>query len=330
MAKASIGVRDIARMTGVSISTVSRVINNAPNTSESARRKVQAIIDEYNYVPNISAKNLFSNESKSIAIFLLDIFNPFFAAVVKELNTLAMTNGYALLICNTENDPERELQYLKYCVGIRTKGIIFTEGYSKNILQYKQNGVNYVFHDRYVSDEFYSVKSNNEKGIHILTDYLYNLNHRKFAFVGYSSKTKTSQERKDAFVSSLAAKGIEVDPKYIFEEEMKMQTGVDALDYFCSLPERPTAVVCANDEIAKGFIIRANNINMKIPDDFSVVGFDGVESSIFFPKLTTIRQDVKLISQKLFQHATSNDFQPEQFIADVSFVMGDTCKNIVR
>ncbi|MEG1614330.1 MAG: LacI family DNA-binding transcriptional regulator, partial [Oscillospiraceae bacterium] len=199
MNKKNIGIREIAKQAGVSVATVSRVINGTGNTSDEVNERVNKVVKEFNYIPNIVAKSMYSSTSNSIALFVLDLDNPFFISVIKELNAIAIKNGYTLLICDTENSPERENEYLNYCKGIRTKGIIFTEGYRSNLLNGDFENQNLVFHDRFISSAFSTVMSNNEKGIRILVDYLYNLNHRKIGYAGWLPSIKSSVERKDAF-----------------------------------------------------------------------------------------------------------------------------------
>jgi DNA-binding LacI/PurR family transcriptional regulator len=330
MNKKYIGIREIAQLAGVSIATVSRVINGSSSTSEEVREKVNSIIEEYNYVPNITAKNMYSNTSRSIAMFVLDLDNPFFVSLVKSINKIAFENKYTLLICNTENNPEKEIEYLKYCEGIRTKGVIFTEGHVKDANWNKFHNQTFVFHDRQMSEEYSSVKSDNMKGIRMLVDYLFNLNHRQIAFAGYCQSTKSVTERKQAYVSFLEEKGIPVPPEYIFSGELKAKTGANAFDYFCSLPNRPTAIICANDQIARGFIERANMIGMRVPDDFSLVGFDGCNTEYFYPRITTIRQNIDLIAQKLFECVVAPANEPKHYIIDVSMVIGDSCKKLIE
>lgn len=328
MNKKYIGIREIAQLAGVSIATVSRVINGSSKTSDEVRERVNSIIEKYNYVPNITAKNMYSNTSKSIALFVLDLDNPFFVSLVKSINKISFENKYTLLICNTENNPVKEIEYLKYCEGIRTKGVIFTEGHVENISWNKLHNQTCVFHDRQMSEAFSSVKSDNVKGIRMLVDYLFNLNHRQIAFAGYNEATKSVTERKQAYVSALEEKGITVPDEYVFSGDLKAKTGANAFDYFCSLSNRPTAIICANDQIAIGFTQRANMIGMRIPEDFSLVGFDGCNTEYFYPKITTIKQDIDLIAQRLFECVVSPADQPKHYIIDVSLVIGNSCKKL--
>lgn len=328
MQKKNLGIRDIAKLAGVSVATVSRVINSPELTSEEVRKKVNAIIEEYNYVPNIVAKNLYNKKSISFALFVFDMENPFFISLIKELHRIAFKNGHTLLIFDTESNPEREREYLLYCEAIRTKGIILTEGFDDPTIMQKKINQNIVFLDRKVNPNYTTVKSNNKAGVSMLIDYLYNLNHRLFGFAGYGDNIASTLERKDAFIEALQEKGIEVDPKYIFKGPVTPLTGVQALDYFCSMKNPPTAVVCGNDQVARGFITRASKLGLSVPGDFSVVGFDGCNSDYFYPKLTTIKQDIPKISEALYNSVFSDNTTPREYIIDVSFVMGDTCRKL--
>lgn len=328
MQKKSVGIRDIARLAGVSVATVSRVINRPELTSEEVRKKVNAIIEEYNYVPNIVARNLYTKKSTSFALFVYDLENPFFISLIKELHKIAFEDGHTLIIFDTESNPEKEREYLLYCEAIRTKGIILTEGFNDPTLIEKKINQNIVFLDRKVNPHYTTVKSDNKSGISMLIDYLYNLNHRIFGFAGYDENIASTLERRDAFISSLSDKGIAVEPQYILRGPVTPKTGVQALDYFCSLKTPPTAIVCGNDQVARGFIARAYQLGFSIPGDFSVVGFDGCNTDYFYPKLTTIKQDIPKLSRALYNVIFSDDTTHNDCIIDVSLIMGDTCRKL--
>ncbi len=322
-----IGIREIAKLAGVSVATVSRVINTPELTSEEARKKVNAVINEYNYVPNLMAKNLFSKDYNSLAVFVLDLENPFFVALVKELNNIAFQHKQTLIICDTENSPEKEQEYLRYCEAIRVKGIIITEGLTSSTLYDSKINQKLVFLDRKVSPEFTTVRSDSLTGITKAIDYLYNLNHRRFGFVGSTdSLSLTSvEERARIFKDVLSNKGIEVDPSFMFKGSLSAKTGAKALDYYCTLGAPPTAILCANDQIAYGFIARAYALGVKIPGDFSIVGFDGCSSGFLYPKLTTVRQNIPKLALELY-NAINSDEPPQEKIIDISLSIGDTCR----
>lgn len=326
--KGYIGIREIAKLAGVSTATVSRVINNPDTTSLEAKNKVLPIIKEYNYIPNQAVKNIFSKTSNSLAIFIYDMENPFFISLIKEVNKVAFNNKYALLICDTENKIEKERDYLNYCESIRTAGIILTEGANYDLFLSSSHNQSIVFLDRTSNNKFPSVSSNNCSGVRMLVDYLYNLNHRKIAFVGDIDSFQSSRDRKKGFIQAMEAKGLTANQGYIVKtRDFTPQSGANAIDTLFALSELPTAVVCCNDQIARGAIMRANQLGFKVPEDLSVVGFDGI-SDFSHAKITTIRQDVPTIAHKLFDLVVNPSDNPSSHVIDVSMVRGETCRKI--
>lgn len=322
------GIRDISKIAGVSTATVSRVINSPETTSEAVREKVMAVIKEYNYVPNQMAKNLFSMTSNSIAIFVYDMENPFFISLIKELNNIAFENHYTLLICDTENNIDKEREYLKYCQSIRCIGIILTEGVNYDLYSENNQYQTIAFFDRFADQQYTSVRSDNRKGMKLLVDYLYNLNHRKIAFAGVKEEFQSATERRNSYLEALRSHNLDFREDYIFTGGFNHKTGVNALNYFLSQDDKPTAVICANDQIARGFIMNAYKLNISVPGDISVAGFDGIDSTYFYPKITTIRQDINQIAQCLFGSVTSKSTTHTQKIVDVSMIVGESCKKI--
>ena len=323
------GIRDIAKSAGVSTATVSRVINQPNSTSIEIREKVQAIIKEYNYVPNQMAKNLFSQTSNSIAIFIYDVSNPFFSKLINELNNIAFENEYTLLICDTENNKEKEEKYLRYCQSIRCSGIILTEGISYDLFKDSNLIQTISCLDRSSDNRFSSVISDNKGGVKKLIDYLYNLNHRKIAFAGAMDAYHTANMRKSSYIDSLKSHDITIREEYIYlSGRFSHQTGVKALDYFLTLNDPPTAIVCANDQIAQGLIMRSYKLGISIPDDISVVGFDGIDTSYFFPEITTIQQNVRILAERLFDSVINKTKQSSHHVIDIEMIIGESCKRI--
>ena len=326
MKKKYLGIRDISKIANVSVATVSRVLNTPEKVAPSTVKKVKKVIDEYGYVPNLQAKNMYSQCNNTIAFFVSDLNLEFFVKLIKSLNRICFQHKYTLLICNTENNPQLEVDYLKYCKGMRTKGIIFTEGSNENLRGFDLQEQNIVFHDRDMGEEFSSVTCDNEKGIGLLVDYLYNLDHRSFAFVGYKKEYSSVSIRMQSFLASLKKKGVEVKKEHIVECGWSSRDGADAFDYICTLKEKPTAIICANDAIARGVIFRMRKRGAKVPEDFSVTGFDGDAMEYFYPQLTTVVQNVDVIANELFLCATSDKKETRRIITDVEIVIGNSCK----
>ena len=327
MNKKNLGIREIAKLAGVSVATVSRVINAPEKTSEAIRDRVNRVILENNYVPNMNAKNLFAGTSNAFALFIYDMENPYFTALIKEMGQVALRNKCSLLICDTESDPTLEAEYLRYCEAIHTRGIILTEGFIQSTAVFERSSQRLIGLDRSIDGHHTCIHSDNRKGIRLLMDYLFNLNHRTIAYAGNISGFRSCEERYSAFLSAIQDRGLDLPPEFIFEGALDATTGSRAMDYFCSLRNPPTAIVCANDLVAMGLCMRANQLGFGIPRDFSVVGFDGCMPGYAYPKLTTIRQDVVALSQALFNGLFDEDVEPDT-VVDVSLVIGDSCRKI--
>lgn len=327
------GIREIAKIAGVSIATVSRVINSPEKTSKEMHDKVTSIIKQYNYVPNETAKNLYSGTSNAIAIFVYDMGNPFYFSIIKELNRIAFENNYTLLICDAEDNFEREIKYYHYCKSIRVAGIIYTEGTNREIFNDNDNDKTpIVMLDRksIKKENCYVVKSDHRHGIQLLADYLYKLNHRKVGFIMAQPFMTSVEERLDSFLACMKHYGIDVPSNYIYKGNFSHSCGVEAFDYYYSLSDMPTAVIASNDQIAQGFIMRANSLGVSVPGDISVCGVDAIEDQYFYPRITSYKQDTKLLAQTMFQillNHKSMQFPPET-ILDVSISLGQSCHKI--
>ena len=330
--KKYIGIREIAKIAGVSIATVSRVINAPETTSRSTREKVLNIIKKYNYVPNQTAKNFFSGTSNSIAIFVFDIDNPFNTRIIKNLNKIAFENNFTLLVCETEDNHQQAQKYYDYCKSIRTSGIIFTEGALRDIFLEENTDMTLVLMDRggLHHSNYYTVKSNHKQSLQLIVDYLYRLNHRKIGFISGLLDMLSAQERLDGYLESMKHHHLPIPSNYIYNGEYSFTSGMAAFDYFYSLPDSPTAVIASNDQIAQGFVMKALSLGVKIPNEYSVCGIDAVSENTFYPPVTSAKQDTVALSQTMFdivKNTHDTKFSSETII-DVSIAMGQTCSKI--
>jgi DNA-binding LacI/PurR family transcriptional regulator len=234
-----------------------------------------------------------------------------------------------LIICDTENDEEREEKYLHYCEGIRTQGIIVTEGHRRDLFRsVSRNGQRIVIMDRAKDRQSFGVRSDSKRGVHMVIDYLYELGHRNIGFAGGSDSIFTAMERMTSFLDALRAKGASVPRENILFGSLTPQTGVEALDYFSAMKNRPTAVVCCNDQIASGFIMRAYKKRIRVPRDFSLTGFDGCLPDYFTPKITTVKQDIPAIANELYSQIFAEDADPRNVILPVTLEVGDSCREV--
>lgn len=323
--KSFMGIREIAKIANVSTATVSRVINHPELCTEKTRLKVEKVIKDYNYIPNETIKQIFSKSSNTIAIFIMDINNPFYTHLIKELNNVCFQMHYTLLICYTENDIEREKAYLDVCLAKRCEGIILTEGVSHNLFDNIDIAVATL--DRQENKNFSYVTSENYNIIRQATNYLYNLGHRKIAFASPNLSLNSVGIRFKGYIDELREKQLEIVPEYIFEKgkTLDAKLGRDALQYFLSLPSMPTAILCANDMIALGVINEATIMNISIPESLSVCGFDHVLDDYLFTPLTTIEQNIPQLALELFRIVTNPSKEQVQKVIESKFIPGQTC-----
>lgn len=325
-------IRDVARLAGVSTATVSRVINTPEVASEKTREKVLKAIQECGYIP--SSATLFTGTSKTIALFVLDIANPFYTSLMKHLNRIAFENEYNLVICETEDSFQKEKQYYNYCKSIRACGIIYTAGSTRKKFELDtQNSIPLVLTDRAQFEDIssYSLKSDNEKMLQLLVNYLYHLNHRRIGFIGGPASVQSVRERYQGFLKYMKEHNLPVLDEYVRFGTFEEITGIHSFDYFYSLPTPPTAIIAASDQIAHGFIMRASALGVSIPGEFSICGIDAADQH-FYPKITSIKQNTELMAQTAFDFIRNAQHAPPPIdrIIDVSFSMGQTCRKLTE
>ncbi|MGI5850323.1 MAG: LacI family DNA-binding transcriptional regulator [Christensenellales bacterium] len=334
------GIREIAKQAGVSIATVSRVINSPLLTSPQTRAKVLEVIEKNQYVPNQIARHFISGKTNSIGFMVFDLRIPFYISIIHYLNQLAFDRGYNVLICDTGTSLEKESKYFKYCQSIRASGVVFTEGWTRG-WEHKL-GVHYttvpypnmpiVLLDRNIVNNHncYIVKSNHYFGITLLMNHLYALGHKDIGFIRGPVFMSSANERYDSYLANLKKYNLHRQSHLIFNGDFTEKSGMDAFDYFQSLPYPPTAIIASDDAMAKGFILKAFACGVEIPEKYSVCGVDGVEEKSFFPPLTTIKQDTKALAEAIFNFIINAKSikPPNQAIIDVSLIKGRTCRRI--
>ncbi len=330
----SMTIREIANICDVSTATVSRVINSPEQVSQITREKVKKVIEKYHYTPNQIAKNFSLNKSNNIAFFVFDIMNPFFTGLIKEMNKLAFDQNYSLIICDTDNSRERELKYIDYINMSKIAGLIMTEGVSANTINKIDSSCPVVCIDRYAkcNRDYLLVTSANREGANKAVEYLISLKHKKIAFIGGPKGIKTADERKKGYLDAVEKYSLPIDEKYIFSGNFKKDSGMKAIEYFLTLDEIPTAIFCANDLMAEGVLSRSLSLNLNIPEDLSVIGFDGTLNN-YFKKLTTVKQLLEKISKvvmsELMKMIDNPDYRTNQEIRiPTQLIIGETCQEL--
>lgn len=287
-------IRDVAKLAGVAPITVSRVVNGLPGVSQSTRERVNKAIAELNYVPNAMAKSLRSQQSRTIALVVTDITNPFWTTVARGVEDTAARRGYNVIFCNTDEDLEKEANYINILLQRRVDGLIIapSPGDKDYLISLKRHNVPCVLIDRRVNGfNADVVRSDSKEGARLLTQHLINLGHRRIALLAGPTKVFTSRERLAGYLETLQKNNIPIDDDLIkegmFEEDGGFQFAKEILDYV----PRPTAVFAANLSIAIGALRALREAGVRVPEDVGLVCFDDLpQASLIYPFLTVWAQ----------------------------------------
>ena len=294
-------INDVAKKAGVSITTVSHVINETRFVSKELIEKVNQAIVDVGYYPNQLARGLRSGVTATIGLMIPDNSNPFFADVAKIIETYGFENGYSVILCNSAGDQNKEAAYIDTLLSHQIDGIIFISVNSifENLKKIKERNIPFVVVDRDIPDyDGDTVLVNNEVGGYLATKYLLDLGHTKIACFEGASNLTPSSDRAKGYLRAHREAGIPVDEKYFVTGDFTYQSGELAFDKICALEDRPTAIFACNDMMAIGALKRAKSLKIHIPEEISIIGFDDITfASAVSPALTTINQPVEEVSK---------------------------------
>lgn len=327
-------IRDIARKCGVGVSTVSRAMNNHPDINPETKEMIMRIIQESNYVPNNSARNLKRSDAKAVAVLVKGIGNTFFSEVVSVLERECRTKNYSFVLQYVDQD-ENELDVaLHIAKEKKLRGLIFLGGsFSHPLEKLEQLEIPYVLSTVHVADgkegRCAAVAVDDFKESYKMTEYLLGLGHRRIAIITASEADESiGKLRLLGYLRALEDHGIQPDPKLIChmdinEDRYSYRSGYRLTQ---KLLERTdfTALYATSDTLAIGACRALKEKGLSVPEDCSVAGFDGLEAGEFYiPSITTIRQPVEKIAKAsaglLFDMIKGRE-QPRQMIFEGELV----------
>lgn len=288
-------IEDVAALAGVSIATVSRAINEPTKVADATRKKVAEAVARTGYTTNAMARSLRMRRSNMILILAPDVGDPNFSNILVGLETEASKRGYGLLIGNTQNDPARETDYLRFISSNQADGLIlFTGhlpfGFGQNAEETRLPPMVAV-NEPVVGQDVPFVGVDNFEGARIATEHLISQGHRRIAFIGHSPGREINRLREEGYRVALQSAGIAVDPRLILQGEGTTESGRAAAELMFVRDALPTSFFCVNDATALGVIIALNARRYELPLQFSIMGFDDISFSSFVsPSLTTMKQ----------------------------------------
>lgn len=286
-------VHAVARLAKVSIATVSRTINNVPTVDPKLAQRVYKAIDELGYSPNTQARALVSGRSRILGLIISEITNPFFPELIQGFEDAAVENGYEILISSTNYDPQRMELCIQRMLERKVDGVaVMTFGIEGPLLdRLAQRNIPLVFVD--VSPKgplFSTVEVDYYHGIREGVQHLAVLGHRSIGFISGPLQLHSAHARQAAFLRSVAEIGLKPDPKWLREGDHTMEGGMTAMKHLLGNGARPTAIMTSNDMTAIGVLHALYEAGSRVPEDFSVIGFDDVNLAQFtLPPLTSVQ-----------------------------------------
>jgi DNA-binding LacI/PurR family transcriptional regulator len=284
---------DVAQLAGVSRATVSYVVNNGPRpVAHETRQRVLQAIQKLGYQPNAVARNLRMQRSSTLGLIVPDTHNPYFSEVARGIERIAFERGYTVFLCHSGSDLASEIKYIDMLHAQRVAGIIWIPG-TADFTPYQRlsgYGINTVIIDRLVpNDKVPAVTADNLRGGILATEHLIDLGHRRIGYISRPVDLSHSKGRFQGYQDALQQAGIAFDPDLVVKGGFVLEDGRQAVNHLLALPEPPTAVFAYNDIMAIGALRALHENGLRVPDDFSLVGFDDIaQASFTCPSLTTV------------------------------------------
>lgn len=311
---------DVAKKAGVSVTTVSRVINNYGYISQKTRQNVMNAMNELNYQPNSLARSLHGKSTRLIGVIFPAITNPFFAELVEQIEQKLFDQGYKVILCNAGNDKEKEREYIKMLLANQVDGII-AGAHNLGIEEYNRVGLPIVSFDRKLSDQIPIVSCDNYTGGKLATTELYNAGARHIYFLGnpHQSGNPTDQ-RLAGYCDVLDNLGLS---HHIHTVSFSESPSLKLFSIKKLLSESVAdGIVCTDDLTAILVLQAAKELSIKVPENLKVTGFDGTaQVQLYHPELSTIVQPVSDIAEVLVEVLKARIKQPKEPLSQMQYTL---------
>lgn len=333
------GIKEIAQMAQVSTATVSRVINGSDRVSKKTKKKVQQIIDTVGYIPNEVARGLvMQSGSKVVGMIIPDIFNGYYAEMTTYIEPALREKGYSLQLCISNSELEKINYYVDDLISRKAAGVIILSSAlldSERLIEKIRRNLAVVAIETGF-DGVDRICVENKKGMYQVVENLIKNGHKKIGFVGYEFHHPNLLERVNGYKKALSDNGIIFRESYLVDEGNSTTPGYAGALKLMDCQDPPTAIQCMNEYCAKGVYTALMERGMKIPDQVSVSGFDGLRDfKLYSPTLTTAAIPLKEMATAAVELVLNNiaDGNPE-VVRTITFPttlrMGESVKNILK
>ena len=323
-------IREVAARAGVSVSTVSRVLNgrDAHHMRPETKERVLRAIEELEYTPVKAARSLRRQRTQVIGVLLPDISNPFFSLLARGVESVAFEKGYSILICDSNHSVEKESRYLDILLAEGVEGIVFVpvgQPDMSRIERLLRKGVQIVAADRRV-EGLPTVEADNRGGSRELTRYVLSLGYRRIAYIAGPKEVSTAQDRLLGFQEAMEEAGLK--PVVVRHGNFTYESGYELAKAILET-EKVEAIMCGNDLMAVGAIRAAENLGFRVPEDLGVTGFDHISLLEFVqPRLTTVHIRAYEMGQKAIRFFMQQDkgrISEEKILLRTELIHGNSC-----
>lgn len=332
-------IKDIARESGYSISTVSRVLNHRNDVSPDAKKKIEEVVAKYNFVPNNNAKHLKQSNSKSIGVLVKGISNMLFASIVEEIQRMIEKTEYTLVVSYVDEDEDEVEQAIMLCRERKPLGLLFLGGNPEHFKkEFARVDIPCVLVSNRANkmdfENLSSVATDDIEAAWCAVDVLFDAGHRKIGILGGNiEKSYTSHQRFRGCKSCFAAHGIELDVEHCYEKaRFSFDSAYRGMERLIAKFPDLTAVFAMSDVMAIGAIRALRDMGYRVPQDVSVIGFDGTTLAEYYnPKIATIKQQYTTLATRsveiLFGQIELKK-EPIHEIVPFEFVNGESIREI--
>lgn len=321
----TITIQDVAKAAGVSVSTVSRVLNGKTDVAVETIEKVESVIHELGYAASLAARGMRSHRTNVIGMIMPDIATPYCLSIMRGVNRAIAKLDKDLLIYTSgsglkENIAQHERSYVSFLNGGITDGLIIVTPIATD---FTSHAPVVIIDPNNESPDFPAISATNREGALTAMNYLTSLGHQRIGFITGRMELVSTNQRLQGYKDGLLAAGIPLDENLIVIGDYTTETAEECTYNLLSLSNRPTAIFAANDMSAKGVYQAACKAGLQIPKDLSVIGFDNLpESSLMVPALTTVDQfveDIGTIATQMVAKLVKGEILPEYFPGSVAF-----------
>ncbi|MFC5647899.1 LacI family DNA-binding transcriptional regulator [Paenibacillus solisilvae] len=329
-------IKDVAKLAGVSVTTVSRVLNGEKYVKDDLKEKVNRAIEELGYAPSQIARSLVRKKTNLIGVIVPDLTSSFYSTILSSIEEVASANDFNLLVCNISEDIDKELKYLTVFQEMRVEGII--------IMHEKINEqIRTLIHKIKIPVIFSSVKPMDQKFISVIVDdyqaaydatqYLIELGHESIGFIGGDMRDITSgQNRYSGYRNAMSESGKKLVYEHIRFGDYKVRSGYDQMHEILSTKNPPTAVFAVSDDMAVGAMNCIRDHHLQVPGDISVMGFDGSQlTELVRPTLTSMEQPIhqmgKVTMDVLLKQIAGDMIPDEDIVLEHRLVARESCQN---